>query len=284
MQQVSSSTTNDLHSAQNGSPSSSQNSSTKTSLSSIASKASKIHLINSVKSVKRVSIKNKNLILVIMCACVLMQNIIVGGANNAILTTIERAFYMTSMESAMFLSFYDIANIIASPIVGYFGDHVYKHRVLGFSMLGLSLASMIMIIPEFLYVDPMHKIDLLTLNETASVVSQKDEKLCAYSNATNNSTASTTSPPPNTVDKLANHLMNNMKFIFYLANIINGVSSIALYTVGVSYIENIFLPEQVHMRQGIYYSVGAIGIGIGMVSSSATLRFFLHLCISIFES
>lgn len=67
---------------------------------------------------KRLTIRNRNLALGILCCCALMQNVIVGGANNAILSTIEKAYYMTSVESAMFLSMYDIANIIASPIIG----------------------------------------------------------------------------------------------------------------------------------------------------------------------
>lgn len=64
------------------------------------------------------TIKNQNLALGILCACALMQNVIVGGANNAILSTIEKAYYMTSVESALFLSMYDVANIIASPFIG----------------------------------------------------------------------------------------------------------------------------------------------------------------------
>ena len=62
---------------------------------------------------KRISFKITNNIIafVILCLCVLMQNIIIGGANNAILTTIERAYYMTSIESAIFLTLYDCANI-----------------------------------------------------------------------------------------------------------------------------------------------------------------------------
>ena len=55
-------------------------------------------------------IKNANVALGILCACAFWQNMLVGGANNAILTTIERAFYMKSIESAIFLSCYDIGN------------------------------------------------------------------------------------------------------------------------------------------------------------------------------
>lgn len=66
-----------------------------------------------------ITIRNANVALVVLCSCALMQNIIVGGANNAILSTIERSFFMTSVESALFLNMYDIANILSSPFIGY---------------------------------------------------------------------------------------------------------------------------------------------------------------------
>ena len=95
-------------------------------------------------------ISDCNLALIIMCACALIQNIIVGGANNAILTTIERAYFMTSIESAMFLSFYDFANILASPVIGFYGDRCYKPKILGISMIGLGIGSFMMALPEFI--------------------------------------------------------------------------------------------------------------------------------------
>ena len=64
------------------------------------------------------TIRNSHVALAVLCLCAMSQNITVGGANNAILSTIERAFFMTSMESALFLSVYDIANTISSPIIG----------------------------------------------------------------------------------------------------------------------------------------------------------------------
>lgn len=204
------------------------------------------------------TIKNKNIALATLCLCVLTQNVIVGGANNAILTTIERAFYMSSLESALFLSVYDIANIISSPIIGYFGDRNYKPKIIGVSMLGLSLASCVMIIPKFVFITSPELIDHLSGNNTEL---QKDQVVCLYNLAPNTSLTTTTI----TLTKQANSLMNKMKFIFYLSNSINGVSSVALYTIVVSYIENIFIKEQVAIRQGIYYAVGSIGVGIGML-------------------
>ena len=59
--------------------------------------------------------------------------------------------------------------------------------------------------------------------------------------------------------------LNNMKFLFYIANMINGISSVALYTIAISFIESMFNKNQVNLRQGIYYAIGAVGVGIGML-------------------
>ena len=220
------------------------------------------------KFFKFFTIRNHNLALAIMCCCALMQNILVGGANNAILTTIERAYFMTSIESALFLAFYDIANIISSPFIGYFGDRIHKPFIISFSMFGLSIGSIILTLPQFISNDssyiPNNQYQL-NQNLTNRLESQHhaQDMLCfnmlnANSNSLSNQNDIQSSFSQDT-------LINNMKYVFYLANIVNGISSVGLYTTAVSYLENIFDKEKVHMRQGIYYAVGAIGVGIGMM-------------------
>ena len=69
-----------------------------------------------------------------------------------------------------------------------------------------------------------------------------------------------------------NIFVNNMKYIFCIANFINGVSSVALYTIAVSFLENIFEKGQVNIRQGLYYIIGAVGIGVGALVSGYFLK------------
>ena len=75
-----------------------------------------------------------------------------------------------------------------------------------------------------------------------------------------------------TLQSNRNILLNEMKYIFYLANIINGVSSVALYTIAISFIENIFKKDEVNLRQGLYYAVGAVGVGVGMLATGNFLK------------
>lgn len=258
---------------------------------SIESKPSVKRRVNLMTVRRRAKIRNKNLALAILCLCALMQNIIVGGANNAVLTTIEKAYYMTSIETALFLTMYDIANIIASPIIGYFGDRKFKPRIVGFSMVGLSIANLLMILPECLVSEQRTSYEGLfssssynsSKNETNfNLDSKYTQLMCNLSQSSTanrlvvarsiSSSMSSKSPPVT-----SNPLLNNMKYFFYLANIINGVSSVSLYTIVISYIESLFSKGNVNLRQGVYYATGAIGVGIGMLVTGNFLNFSYSL-------
>ena len=232
-------------------------------------------------SIKKKSFKNfsilfsirKNIVaFVILCMCVLMQNVIVGGANNAILTTIERAYYMTSIESAIFLTIYDVANIIASPIIGYFGDKIHKPRVIGLSMIGLSLGSIITTIPEFLSVEEKQVLSETYSNGTNNLSYYSSNHLCYDSSLSSTLMTTTIQSVIAKSTTCGSTFLNNLKYVFFLASIVNGVSSVALYTTSVSYIENIFPTTKAPIFQGIYYAIGALGIGIGMLATGNLLN------------
>ena len=184
------------------------------------------------KSNKIFPIKNANFALAILCVCAFFQNMLVGGANNAILTTIERAFYMKSIESALFLSCYDIGNILTSPFISYLGDRTFKPKVIGFSMIGLSVGSTLMTIPKFINYDYSDIFNSYANN------SNSNELTCnTFSNLTMVNQSIAAKSDYNAPDSSS---INEMKYIFYIANTINGISSVALYTIVISYIENIF--------------------------------------------
>lgn len=199
----------------------------------------------------RLVIRNRNLALAVLCCCAFMQNVIVGGANNAILSTIEKAYYMTSVESAIFLTMYDVSNIIASPIIGYFGDRKQKPKIIAMSMLGLCLAACVMVLPQFAATNgnnnqtPTNTQTEEDNNNTS--IAYLSDLMCNLSDSSTISLVSTTASSPllRGSQSATNRLFNNMKYVFYLANLLNGVASVALYTIVISYIEGMFSKEQV---------------------------------------
>jgi hypothetical protein len=65
------------------------------------------------KAFKHFSIDKPIFQFVVLCCCAATQNVI-NASNTAILTTIERAFLMKTVETALFLVLHDISNILAS--------------------------------------------------------------------------------------------------------------------------------------------------------------------------
>ena len=188
-------------------------------------------------------IKNANIVLAILCTCAFFQNMLVGGANNAILTTIERAFYMKSIESALFLSCYDIGNILTSPFISYLGDRTFKPKIIGLSMIGLSIGSTLMTIPKFFNFDYS---DFLNNNNNNNNLNSNELTCSKFYNSTLFNQSNANSNYYNTPKDSS--IINEMKYIFYIANTINGISSVALYTIVISYIENIFEKGQFNFK------------------------------------
>jgi MFS family permease len=178
---------------------------------------------------------------------------------------------MTSVESAIFLSSYDLANILASPFIGYFGDKsVLKHKIIALSMFGLSIGSTVMILPEIFSDKTIPLITQFFKNQTNNDNNNNkiptDQQVCSLIH--NNTSSNFNFPNENGIidDSFLSKLSgNHIKYMFIIANMINGVSSVSLYTVVVSYLEGMFNRDQINLRQGIYYATGAIGVGCGMV-------------------
>jgi len=113
-------------------------------------------------------------------------------------------------------------------------------------MVGLSLGSAIMLLPQFI-TPPSSDTYRLGENSSLGIDFPATELLC-YLNA---SSAGTTKSSY----QATNPIFNKMKYVFYLANVINGVSSVALYTIVISYIEGMFNKEQVIRKILIKYQV-----------------------------
>lgn len=175
---------------------------------------------------------SEKIIFLLICLCNMIQNAIVGGANNAIMTTLESGFYMTSTETGLFQSVYELIAIFSYPLIGYFGDRSRrKVRWIAISMGILAIGFLVMSFPHLLEskrgkppLDPS-LVDHLTLcnrNRTINV--------CSFSNNL--------------------RFLSHLKYVFYLSNVINACGSAALPTLAVTLIEDLFPQEKAPIAQG----------------------------------
>jgi len=186
---------------------------------------------SSTKKSNGISLSAK-IVFILICACNMIQNAIVGGSNNAIMTTLESGFYMTSTETGLFQSVYELVAIFTYPLVGYFGDRSgRKLRWISVSMGILACGFLVMSFPHLLEskrgkppLDPRF-VDHLTLCNP-----NRTKDVCTISSNL----------------KFLSHL----KYVFYLSNIINACGSAALPTLAVTLIEDLFPEEKTPIAQG----------------------------------
>lgn len=208
---------------------------------------------------------------VILCICNFTQNFSVNGANNAVISTLERVFYLNSVQSGLFLALYDAATVFSSPIVGYLGSRYSSPIFFSLNMIIVGIGNMLIASSNFLqrdrspnfnndvsqyfskYTDVLFqcKKDPLNENNITDVICLAQEHLSAAS--------------------------RNAKLLLYFGNFVNGIGSVALFTIGIAYIERIFPREKAAYCQGIYFAVGTIGGALGLVASGRFLLLHTRL-------
>jgi hypothetical protein len=164
---------------------------------------------------------------------------------------------------------YDIGSLVSSVFVPIMGARGSKPRWIAFGMCMLCLGCFINVTPHFLKPRPSES----TLNDTLmKAINLNDDhgvnrfELCVdktsdgYTNQSN---------PFHTVNSCTSKLIDNqgssfrvynLKYVFYAANIINGLSSSSMTTLAFSYIEDIAPHELATIYESVYYATGALGM------------------------
>jgi MFS family permease len=196
-------------------------------------------------------------IFIILNVCVFIQNLVTSGIATVIVSTMEKEFYLTSAESGLFLGIYDLAAFLSSPIIGYFGGlkNANKMRIISISLLLVTIGAYAIGLTVFAK-DPDLTIYSTGSFETSICLGNKSNSECQYLDLTK-----------------TNDLSKNIKIVLFIANVVIGFGSVALYSIGIAFIEEIVLPEKSSLCQAIFYGVGAIGGGVGILITGQFLTF-----------
>jgi organic anion transporter 4A len=208
---------------------------------------------------------------IILCTCNFLQNFSVNGANNAVISTLERVFYLDSVQSGLFLALYDLATVFSSPLVGYLGTRYSSPIFFSLNMIIVGVGNMLIASSNFVYRDT-------TLNYNPDVAqylqTYNDILFTCYKDPFNDENITDTACLRR--DNLVN-TSQNAKFVLYLGNFINGIGSVALFTIGITYIERIFSREKAAYCQGIYFAIGTVGGALGIIATGQFLLIYTNL-------
>lgn len=194
-----------------------------------------------------------------------LHNILMNGANNVILSSLQKEFYLSSQETGVYIGVYDIGSLVSSVLVSYLSARGSKPRWIAFGLVMLFIGCTINTLPHFL--KPYELVIPIPTNNTNSDVSIE---LCKSSNNSDQN--------KNIFNlKKDTGFKFQLKHLLYAANIINGLSSASMTTITFSYIEDIVPAKLASIYESVYFAVGAFGVGVGFVITSNFLKIHTDL-------
>ena len=220
-------------------------------------------------------------IIVWLSLAAFLHNILMNGANNVIISSLQKEFYLSSRETGAYVSIYDVGSLISAVLIPIVSANGSKARWISFGMVMLFLGCQITTLPHF-----FRSTSLSTNNDNKSI------ELC------NNSAFSPSIKYPyarRVMQHSSNSSLNllldvdvaqiapaptvdskpifQLKHLLYIGNAINGLSSASMTSLTFSYIEDISPHHLSGVYESVYYAVGALGMGVGFIATSNCLAF-----------
>eukprot|EP00117_Sycon_ciliatum_P020121 scpid44804/ scgid4273/ Solute carrier organic anion transporter family member 4A1; Organic anion-transporting polypeptide E; Sodium-independent organic anion transporter E; Solute carrier family 21 member 12 len=190
-----------------------------------------------------------------LCLFVMCQSMTVSGMNGVVIPTVEKRYQLSSERSGFITSAYEIGVALFILPVSYFGERAHKPRWLGIGCLLQGIGAMMFALPQFIggkYV--------------ADHVQDMESCAAGVNHSLYASECSTGVPAAYT--------------LLVLGQCLIGVGVLPLYTVGITFLDEIAGPDTVHYFIGIFYTFAAIGPAIGYLLGSVFLSQYVDLSVT----
>lgn len=149
-------------------------------------------------------------VLFFLCVASFLQGMIINGFINTIITSIEKRFHLSSYQTGLIASSYDIAACVCLAFVSYFGGSGHKPRWLGWGTLMMALGSLVFALPHFAtppyQASASEQTELCSANRSAPCQDQESGQ-------------------------------SSYRFLFMLGQFLLGAGATPLYTLGVTYLD-----------------------------------------------
>lgn len=186
-----------------------------------------------------------------LCWVSFVQGMIVGGFTSVIISSVERRFQLSSTESGLISSFYDIASVLCLMPVSYFGGMGVKSRYLGIGMFTIGIGTIIFCIPHF-------------STDKYSMGTDDSSMLCSDGSTLLSGCSSSGS-------------LSYYKYMFYLAMLIMGAGGSPLFTLGPTYLDDSVPVKSSSTYLGIYHAMNIVGPGVGFLAGGAFLNIYVDI-------
>uniref|UniRef100_A0A5S6R1R0 Solute carrier organic anion transporter family member n=1 Tax=Trichuris muris TaxID=70415 RepID=A0A5S6R1R0_TRIMR len=235
--------------------------------------------------------RNRTWILFWMCWYCTIQGMVISGLVPSVLSTLERRFNFRALALGRIMQSYDIAYAVFCTPVAYFGSRYSKPLFLGIGLTVMALGSFLFSVPHIIsdrsHIDGSQRIELshcnLSLLNTSKVgMNESSRRTCGSSCNEEDGTSSNSFDMPNgssmpNLLESADHTQlekgsGHYEQLFVLAHVFHGIGSAPLFTLGVSYIDEIVDSALSSLYIAIFYTCVIFGPAAGFFLSSGFLR------------
>ncbi|XP_071441843.1 solute carrier organic anion transporter family member 4A1 [Hetaerina americana] len=204
-------------------------------------------------------------VLFFMCWAGAAQGMVVNGFLNASVSTIERRFSLQSWATGIIVGGYDVASFVCLLPVSFLGGRLMasKPAWLGGGILILGMGSLIFSAPQYFAG--------LSIGALDAKANSMNTYLCSGTNAIGQDTKC--SDPNSDLSQASKFSHLSLWFwIFFLGQILHGVGSSPLYTLGVTFIDECVSKKMSSVYLGIFYATAILGPAAGFIVGGQLLN------------